>query len=106
MEIGSIEVKSYVWVGYAADHAADTYLVLNPVTKKISLTQDVIFLCQSYGNWKDKKERKELDKNVEFEGAPVSMLKSIEDYDIDEERNSRILNSTQLVRSINDADDR
>ena len=31
------------WVGYAADHAAGIHRVLNPVTKKISLTRNVIF---------------------------------------------------------------
>ena len=93
--------KAYVLVSYKADHAVESYRVLNPVTKKIPLRQHVIFLRQSYGHWKEKKE---VDKNVEFEGAPVSMLKGEEDEDIDKERNSRILNSPQLVRSIGDAD--
>ena len=35
--------KACVWVGYAANHAAGTHCVLNPTTKKISLTRDVIF---------------------------------------------------------------
>ena len=39
--------KACVWVGYVADHAAGTHCVLNPATKKISLTRDVIFLRQS-----------------------------------------------------------
>ena len=42
--------KACVWVGYTADHAAGTHSVLNPTTKKISLTRNVIFLRQSYGN--------------------------------------------------------
>ena len=51
--------KACIWVGYAADYAAGTHRVLNPATKKISLTRDVIFLRQSYGNWKEKKESNE-----------------------------------------------
>ena len=47
--------KACIWVGYVADHVAGTHRFLNPMTKKISLTHDVIFLRQSYGNWKEKK---------------------------------------------------
>ena len=68
--------KACVWVGYAADHAAGTHRVLNPTTKKISLTRDVIFLRQSYGNWKEKKE---LDKKREVQKPPPSMLKNAEE---------------------------
>ena len=40
-----------MWVGYAAEHAVGTYRVLNPETRKILLTRDVIFLGKSYGKW-------------------------------------------------------
>ena len=68
--------KACLWVGYAANHAAGTHCVLNPTTKKISLTRDVIFLRQSYGNWK---EEKELDQKREVQKPPPSMLKNKEE---------------------------
>ena len=71
-----------VWVGYVADHAAGTHRILSPATKKLSLTRDVIFLRQSYGNWKEKKE---LDKNHNIEAAPIIMLKNAEEDDFCEE---------------------
>ena len=43
--------KQCIWVGYATEHAVRTYRVLNPETRKILLTRDVIFLGKSYGKW-------------------------------------------------------
>ena len=68
--------KVCVWVGYAADHAAGTHRVLNPKTGKISLTRDVIFLRQSYGDWKEKKE---LEQKREVEVPPPSILRNAEE---------------------------
>ena len=86
-----------MWVGYAAGHAAGTHRVLNPTTKKISLMRNVIFLRQSYGNWKEKKE---MDKEREAQKPPPSMLKNAEEDDIGEERDRRIVPRPNLVRHI------
>ena len=45
-----------MWIGYAANHAAGTHRVWNPVTNKIILTRDVLFLGKSYGDWIKEKE--------------------------------------------------
>ena len=90
-----------MWVGYAVDHAAGTHCVLNPTTKKISLTRDVIFLRQSYGNWKEKKE---LDQKREVQKPPPSMLKNEEEDEIGEEHDCQIVPRPNLVRHVSNSD--
>ena len=94
--------KACVWVGYAANHAAGTHRVLNPTTKKILLTRDVIFLCQSYGNWKEKKE---LEQKREGEKPPPSMLKNKEEEGFGEEHGRQIVPRRTLVRHVSDSDE-
>ena len=94
--------KACVWVGYATDHAAGTHRVLNPTTKKISLTRDVIFLRQSYGNWKEKKESNE---NREVKKPPVSMLKNTEDDNFGDNHDRQVVPRPQLVRHVGDSDE-
>jgi len=49
--------KPCIWLGYAKNHAAGTYRVLNTLTEKVNLTRDVTFLQKSYGNWVDDQEK-------------------------------------------------
>ena len=94
--------KACVWVGYAADHGVGTHHVLNPATKKISLTRDVIFLRQNYRNWKEKKE---LDKKREVQKPPPSMLKNAEEDNIGKERDRQIVPRPHLVRHVSNLDE-
>ena len=94
--------KVCVWVGYAADHAAGTHRVLNPKTGKISLTRDVTFLRQSYGDWKEKKE---LEQKREVEVPPHSILRNAEEDDFGEERDHQVMNRPTLVRRVSDSDE-
>ena len=94
--------KACVWVGYVANHAAGTHRVLNPMTKKISLTRDVIFLRQSYGNWKEKKES---EKKREVQKPPPSMLKNEEEEEIGKEYGRQIVPRPNLARHVSDSDE-
>ena len=94
--------KACVCVGYAADHVVGTHHILNLVAKKISLTRNAIFLRQSYGNWNEKKE---LDKNRNFEESLIGTLKSVGDDNFGEDRNRLFENRPQLVRHIRDSDE-
>jgi hypothetical protein len=40
-----------VFVGYAVNHADDDYRLLNPKTKSIIKSRDVVWLNKSYGAW-------------------------------------------------------
>jgi hypothetical protein len=37
-----------MFVGYAMDHAGDTYHMLDPVTKGVHVTSDIFWLCQMF----------------------------------------------------------
>jgi hypothetical protein len=43
--------KTCIWLGYAKDHAIETYRVYNTKTNKMSLTIDVTFLHESHNDW-------------------------------------------------------
>ncbi len=43
--------KTFMFLGYADGHAAETYRIWNPETKKMIISSDVIFLQKNYGNW-------------------------------------------------------
>ena len=60
----------------------------------------MIFLRQSYRNWKGKKE---LDKNRKFEESPISMLKNTEEENFGEDCICRFANRPQLVRHVSDS---
>ena len=93
--------KACVWVGYVADHAGGTHHVLNPETKKISLTRDVIFLPQGYGNWKEKNESNE---NWEVTKPPVSILKNAKYDDFGDNRDRQVVPMPQLERHVSNSD--
>ena len=40
-----------MFLGYADGHAAGTYRIWNPETKKMMISHDVIFLRENYGDW-------------------------------------------------------
>ena len=64
--------------------------------------RDVIFLRQSYGNWKEKKE---LDKKREVQKPPPSMLKNAEEDEIGDESDRQIVPRPNLVRHVSDPDE-
>ena len=47
--------KTCMWLGYAKNHPAGTYRVLNLKTRKVIITRDVLFLRRSYGDWENDK---------------------------------------------------
>ena len=47
--------KTCMWLGYARNHPAGTYRVLNLMTRKVIITRDVLFLRKSYGDWANDK---------------------------------------------------
>ena len=49
-----------IWVGFAEDHPVGIYCIYNTKTTRISLTKDVTFLNNSYGEW-SKIEKPVLD---------------------------------------------
>jgi hypothetical protein len=47
----SDKVTVCVFVGYAVNHADDVYRLLNPKTKSIIKSRDVVWLNKCYGAW-------------------------------------------------------
>ena len=45
-----------MFLGYADGHAAGTYCIWNPETKKMIISRDVIFLRKNYGDWNQEQE--------------------------------------------------
>ena len=43
--------KTFIWLGYAKNHAIGTHRIYNPNTRKVILTRDVVFLRQSFGQY-------------------------------------------------------
>ena len=62
----------------------------------------MIFLRQSYGDWKEKKE---LEQKREVEVPPPSILRNAEEDDFGEERDRQIIDRPTLVRHVSDSDE-
>ena len=45
-----------IWLGYADNHAAGTYRVYNPETRRVRLSRSVTFLRESYGDYNKRKQ--------------------------------------------------
>ena len=69
----------------------------NPVTNKIILTRDVLFLRKSYGDWIEEKES-QAKQDAEI---PISMLKRIEIEDSGDE-GTRV--GSQLLRRVSSSE--
>ena len=86
-----------MWVGYVSNHVVRVHHMWNPVTNKIILPQDVMFLHKSYGNWI---KEKEYHAN-QVTKTPVSMLKNIGNEDSGD--NGTVMRS-RLVRRVGSPD--
>ena len=73
-----------IWVSYAEGHPTSTYQIFNPKTKKIILTQDLIFLQKSYGDYI------KVDK-------PVAVSTSYERLDEEEELIPVVINNSDMT---------
>ena len=43
--------KLCIFVGYAKNHAGDTYCMFNPTTKRVIISRDIQWLNKTYGKW-------------------------------------------------------
>ena len=76
--------KTCMWLGYARNHAAGTYHVLNLKTRKIIITRDVIFLRKSYGDWANDKIQEEPSPTSKYDESAsndveIHVVKKISD---------------------------
>ncbi len=85
----------YIWLGYAADHAAGTQSVFNPKTNQVILTRDVQFLKQTYGEYQKSKDVEE----AEHEKSNPLMI--IEDDDSDNDESMQDLINKNVVSDDN-----
>ena len=85
---GKIETtgKVALFVGYAENHAGDTYRMFNPATKKILISRDVRWLNKIYGKWA-KENSSQIDPEDIIPDEPKS--ENIEKIDEDKSETGR-----------------
>ena len=83
--------KICMFLGYADGHAAGTYCIWNPETKKVIISCDVIFLRKSYGNWNQEQVSPRII---------ASMLEETDDNDLDIDCHI----DRQLARQVSDSE--
>jgi hypothetical protein len=94
-----------VFVGYAVNHADDVYRLLNPKTKSIIKSRDVVWLNKSYGAWikskNDTSVSDDSDNEIETLKNKIEIEKPFNDAPNDgkNERVARSLRQTFKLKS-------
>jgi hypothetical protein len=92
-----------IFVGYAINHADDVNRLLNPRTKCIIKSRDVIWLGKSYGEWSRTKEDsilKDHDSDAENEVLEGKSAKELtQSDDSNKEKMKKALRETSILKS-------
>jgi hypothetical protein len=94
-----------VFVGYAVNHADDVYCLLNPKTKSIIKSRDVVWLNKSYGAWikskNDTSVSDDSDSEIDTLKNKIETEKLFNDASNDgkNERVARALRQTSKLKS-------
>jgi hypothetical protein len=94
-----------LFVGYAVNHADDVYMLLNPKTKSIIKSRDVVCLNKRYGSWikskNDTSVSDDSDSETDTLNSKIETEKPFNDAPNDgkNEKAARALRQTSKLKS-------
>ena len=98
-----------MFMGYATNHAADVYRMLDLDTKKITISRDIRWLNKNYSEWKHEKNKEEFyeenEPSIKNKETVSKEEKNNEDKDVETEEEAKPKSSLEKQLDIDTHED-